>query len=44
MAPARALGMRAVHFDPRREHLDAHAHTTEELRPILLQLLDFRNV
>jgi HAD superfamily hydrolase (TIGR01549 family) len=44
MAPARALGMRAVHFDPRREHPDAHAHTTEELRPILLQLLDFRNV
>jgi putative hydrolase of the HAD superfamily len=37
--PARAVGLRAVHFDPRRQHPDADAHDVPTLRERLFPLL-----
>jgi FMN phosphatase YigB (HAD superfamily) len=40
IAPARELGLRTVHFDPRRQHPTADAHDVPTLRALLLPLLD----
>lgn len=37
--PARAVGMRAIHFDPRRQHPGAEAHDVPALRERLFSLL-----
>jgi FMN phosphatase YigB (HAD superfamily) len=37
--PARAVGMRAIHFDPRRQHPGAEAHDVPTLRERLFSLL-----
>jgi HAD superfamily hydrolase (TIGR01549 family) len=37
--PARALGMRAIHFDPRNVHEVAEARTVAELRPLILAMV-----
>lgn len=42
IAPARALGMRAIHFDPRRDHPAADARDAGELRRLLWRLLTGR--
>src|SRR5262249_15017036 len=41
--PARAVGLRAVHFDPRRQHLGADAHDVPTLRERMLPLLGWGN-
>jgi FMN phosphatase YigB (HAD superfamily) len=37
--PARGVGLRTVHFDPRRQHLGANAHDVPTLRQRLLPML-----
>jgi putative hydrolase of the HAD superfamily len=37
--PARAVGLRAVHFDPRRQYPDADAHDVQTLRELLFAML-----
>ena len=37
--PARAAGLAAVHFDPRRQHAGADAHDVPALREHLLPLV-----
>ena len=40
IAPAKALGMRAIHFDPRRQHATRDASDVEALRRVLRALDD----
>jgi len=39
IAPVRRIGMRAIHFDPRREHEGADAHDVPTLRRLVFQRL-----
>lgn len=43
IVPAIALGMAAIHFDPRRRCESRDAETTEQLREKLIELIEARN-